>query len=105
MTNPASRDGDGRVGLELAQTSEVARLVELTRSLAERNAQLQQALESRIVIEQAKGVLVERFGIPPDQAFELLRRASRNHRVRIHVLAGDVVGSRVTPLAIQELVG
>jgi AmiR/NasT family two-component response regulator len=95
---------DGGVQLEAADTTDVARLVELTRSLAERNAQLERALESRVVIEQAKGVLAERFGVAPDDAFQLLRRAARNHRVRIHRLAADVVGSRVTPPQIRELI-
>jgi len=76
---------------------------ELVRALSERNAQLQQALESRIVIEQAKGVLAERFGIPTDGAFEMLRRASRNQRMRIHVLAAEVVEQRETPAPIAEL--
>ena len=77
-----------------------AQLRELVRALAERNAQLQRALTSRVVIEQAKGVLAERFGVTPDEAFELLRRAARSNRRPIHGLAADVVGSRVTPAEI-----
>lgn len=65
----------------------------LVHQLTVRNSQLEQALESRIVIEQAKGVLAERHGIPPEQAFELLRRASRNTRRRIHDLAAAVVAT------------
>jgi AmiR/NasT family two-component response regulator len=89
----------GRIG----GTAEVERLVELTRSLVERNAQLQQALDTRIVIEQAKGVLSERLALGTDEAFLLLRRAARNHRLRIHALAGKVVASRETPAEITEL--
>jgi GAF domain-containing protein len=37
---------------------------------------LQRALESRAVIDQAKGVLVERYKLTPDQAFQLLTQAS-----------------------------
>ena len=69
----------------------------LVQALAERNAQLEHALESRIVIEQAKGVLAERWGIGPDQAFEALRSAARMNRIRIHDLAGRVVASPSTP--------
>lgn len=101
MTAPARNGG---LAFAAAETTDVAQLVELTRTLAERNGQLQRALESRIVIEQAKGVLAERIGVAPDAAFELLRRAARNHRLRIHALAEDVVGSRTTPPPIQELV-
>jgi AmiR/NasT family two-component response regulator len=73
----------------------------LVKSLTERNHQLQRALESRIVIEQAKGVLVERLALAPDDAFEILRRAARSQRRRIHDLAAEVVASRDTPALIH----
>jgi AmiR/NasT family two-component response regulator len=78
----------------------VRRLVELTAILARRCAQLQEALESRIVIEQAKGVLAERFQLEPDKAFDVLRRGARSHRVPLHDLARQVVSSQETPLEI-----
>ena len=81
---------------------DAARVRELVRALSERNAQLEHALESRIVIEQAKGILSERYGMPIDRAFEVLRRAARNHRVRIHALAAEVVERRETPPPIEE---
>ncbi|HEY4791378.1 MAG TPA: GAF and ANTAR domain-containing protein [Actinomycetes bacterium] len=43
-------------------------------------AELQVALDSRVVIEQAKGVLVGRHGLTTRQAFERLRRAARDQR-------------------------
>jgi hypothetical protein len=75
----------------------VRRLVELTGILARRCAQLQHALESRVVIEQAKGVIAERFSLDPDAAFEPLRRAARSNRVRLHDLAFRVIDSAETP--------
>jgi hypothetical protein len=78
-----------------------ARLRAVAMTLLERNRQLQQALESRIIIEQAKGVLAERFGVAPDEAFQLLRRGARNHRIRVHDLAARVVASRETPDEIE----
>ena len=65
--------------------------------LRRENEQLRAALESRIVIEQAKGVLAERFAVAPEQAFELLRRAARSEGMRLHDLAADVVGGAQTP--------
>ena len=65
--------------------------------LRERVLQLQQALESRVQIEQAKGVLAERFAIDLDSAFALLRAAARANRIRIHDLAAEVVATRTTP--------
>jgi hypothetical protein len=46
-------------------------------SLKLENAQLRAALVSRIVIEQAKGVLIERLDLPPEAVFNLLRSAAR----------------------------
>ena len=75
----------------------IVRLLELTSILARRAAQLQEALDSRIVIEQAKGVLCERYSIDADQAFKVLRRGARSNRMRIHDLAASVIASRTTP--------
>jgi hypothetical protein len=52
---------------------------------------LQTALESRVVIEQAKGILAERFQISIDDAFNLLRDAARASRKHIHLLAQTVI--------------
>lgn len=69
--------------------------------LERENEQLRHALSSRIVIEQAKGVLAERFQIDVEQAFELLRRAARSHRMPIRVLATAVMTAGVTPPEIE----
>jgi GAF domain-containing protein len=53
--------------------------------------QLQVALNSRVVIEQAKGILAERLQTSPDEAFRLLRRYARNHNQALTELAGDVI--------------
>ncbi|MFL6013532.1 MAG: ANTAR domain-containing protein [Gaiellaceae bacterium] len=62
--------------------------------------QLETALRSRIVIEQAKGILRERFGWTVEEAFEVLRYGARSSRSSIHALAEQVVESSDTPLAI-----
>ncbi|WP_432484432.1 GAF and ANTAR domain-containing protein [Kineococcus esterisolvens] len=54
--------------------------------------QLQRALDSRVVLEQAKGVLAERHGISPEEAFTRLRATARTARRRLHDVAREVVG-------------
>jgi hypothetical protein len=71
--------------------------------LRRENERLRTALESRIVIEQAKGVLAERFRLDLERSFELLRRSARSERRRIHELAAEVVGSRRSPERIEAL--
>ena len=66
-----------------------------TAFLIERTRQLELALTSRIVIEQAKGMLAERHGTGIDEAFELLRREARSARRKIHDVAADVVNRNV----------
>ena len=61
------------------------------RALQQENRQLRTALESRIVIEQAKGALSVTHGVAPDEAFELLRRQARSERRDIHLVAVKVL--------------
>ena len=75
-------------------------LEELVVALAEANSQLQRALDTRVMIEQAKGVLAERFGLEIREAFELLRRSARNNRMPLRELATLVVESEDTPAEI-----
>lgn len=104
---PADEGGEEAAPLRLdfpvRGEEDVGRLLEFARSLLERNQQLETALQSRVVIEQAKGVLAERFGTDPETAFELLRRAARSHRLRIQELAARVVAEPSTPPEIAEV--
>lgn len=54
-------------------------------------SQLQVALNSRVMIEQAKGILAERLEMTPDEAFVMLRRYARNHNHPLTQLAEDVI--------------
>jgi hypothetical protein len=65
--------------------------------LLERTIQLQTALDSRIVIEQAKGILAERESISPDEAFEKMQRQARSQRTKLHALAALIVATAGTP--------
>ncbi|GAA2086357.1 GAF and ANTAR domain-containing protein [Streptomyces albiaxialis] len=51
------------------------------------NRQLEQALDTRVVIEQAKGKLAERYGLSMQEAFTLLRGYARSHNRRLTDLA------------------
>ena len=57
--------------------------------------QLQLALNSRVMIEQAKGVLAERLRVTPDEAFVILRRYARDHNHPLTELSGDVIRGTV----------
>ena len=59
--------------------------------------QLEHALASRVVVEQAIGVLSERWSVAPRDAFEQLRRVTRSHGLRIHELAKLVIESSSDP--------
>ena len=52
---------------------------------------LQSALNTRIVVEQAKGVLSERGQMPMDQTFDLLRSFARSHNLKLSELARSIV--------------
>jgi hypothetical protein len=82
-----------------ARASQSDVLAELER-VREQVEQLQEALDSRVVIEQAKGVLSERFGWTIEDSFEILRYAARSARTPIRSIAEAIVGSGETPNAI-----
>jgi hypothetical protein len=66
----------------------------------ERAQQLEHALQSRIGVEQAKGILSERLGLSVDAAFALLRQSARDERIKLHDLAQQVVDNDDTPQPI-----
>jgi GAF domain-containing protein len=55
------------------------------------NEQLSQALNTRVAIEQAKGIVSERAGVEMEQAFARLRRHARNHNARLIDIATQIV--------------
>ena len=65
-----------------------------------RAEQLQHALDSRVVVEQAKGVLAERLGLDVKAAFSVLRGAARSERIKVQDLARTVVNNKDTPQTI-----
>jgi transcriptional regulator with GAF, ATPase, and Fis domain len=79
---------DVRVGQALADVATIGLLHERSMRYSDAlNEQLQTALSSRVLIEQAKGKLAERLGLDMDQAFNLLREYARNRNLRLSDLA------------------
>ncbi len=66
------------------------------------NSQLSKALNSRIIIEQAKGMIIQATRCDVDQAFSRLRTHARNHNEGLTALATAVVDGRLRP---QDLDG
>ena len=63
------------------------------------NEQLQHALTSRIVIEQAKGVVFERAGVDMPEAFSRLRTYARSHSLRLTDVAQAAIDGSLDPAA------
>ena len=82
MPQPAQSTTHGHSADDLAQ---------LLRALQQENEQLREGLRTRIVIEQAKGAVSSRFGILPEEAFELIRGLARSQRRSLHEFAAEVV--------------
>ena len=53
--------------------------------------QLQHALESRVVIEQAKGITAEQNSVTVDQAYQLMRSHARNNNASLRLVAEAIV--------------
>jgi GAF domain-containing protein len=88
----ALSDEDLRLGRALADVATIGilqeRAIRRTETLSE---QLQGALNSRVIIEQAKGVLAERGSLDMEIAFAMLRRYARDNNVHLREVARSVV--------------
>jgi GAF domain-containing protein len=86
---------DARIVQALADVATIALMQERTiRRAEELTEQLQGALTSRVVIEQAKGAVAALEGITPDQAFEVMRSRARSSRQRLVDVAQAVLNER-----------
>ncbi|SEO77579.1 GAF and ANTAR domain-containing protein [Trujillonella endophytica] len=90
---PGPLDGsDMKLARALADVATVGLLQERAIHARERLAeQLQGALNSRVLIEQAKGVLAERTGLEVDRAFAVMRTHARRSGIPLHAVAERVV--------------
>jgi hypothetical protein len=88
----ALEEGAVRLGQALADVATIGLLQQ--RAIHHRDiltAQLQTALDSRVLIEQAKGVLAERLQVDVGEAFALLRDGARRHSRQLSDLARAIV--------------
>ena len=94
-------DWSTRVGLAMAELTTAA-LVHQRSAQNQRVivGQLQTALNSRVVIEQAKGALAQHGGLNADQAFVALRGYARHNRLKLTELAREIMDRKVPPAAI-----
>ena len=65
------------------------------------NEQLSQALNTRIVIEQAKGMVSEREGLTMEQSFFALRNHARNHNLRLADVALGIIDRSLAASALR----
>src|SRR5690348_5832265 len=80
--------GDGAASAEPAEA-----LAALVAKLRAELTGVRTAMRNRAVIEQAKGVLVERLGITPDQGFDHLVRLSQRTNIKLIEVAAAIVGT------------
>jgi GAF domain-containing protein len=96
-------DDDVALAQALADVASIAIMQdEATRLAAVREGQLLHALTSRIVIEQAKGMIAEHSHVDMDGAFSLLRGYTRKHNRRLTDVAEAVVAGRIAVHAIAR---
>jgi AmiR/NasT family two-component response regulator len=91
------------VGTVEEASAAIARLLAVTQANFERRAQLEYALQSRVAIEQAKGIVAERYGLEVDEAFQLIRRAARSNRMRLRELVHKIEPGSPSPPELSSL--
>jgi GAF domain-containing protein len=92
------RQADVAAGQALADVATIAILQHRAALEAQLlNEQLGQALNTRVVIEQAKGMVAERHGLDMEASFAVLRTYSRNHNLRLADVARDVTEGILDP--------
>jgi transcriptional regulator with GAF, ATPase, and Fis domain len=99
-------DAELEIARAMAQVATIALIQE--RAIRERSMraeQLQAALRSRIVIEQAKGMLAEHLSTTIDEAFQLLNNYARDHNRRLTEVAREVVDRKIPHDALARRPG
>jgi GAF domain-containing protein len=82
---------------DVAFASVFARHAAVALSSAMNQAELNVALDTRKLIGQAQGILMERYELDEVRAFEVLRRYSQDHNLKLRVVAEHLVSTRKLP--------
>jgi GAF domain-containing protein len=82
---------------DLAAVNEFAQHASIAIAVAQERQQLIQAIESRGVVGQAQGILMQRYGVTSAQAFTVLRRYSSHLNVKLRVIAEGIIRDRQLP--------
>jgi hypothetical protein len=96
-------DDDLHLGQALAATASLALVAE--RNSADKdvlNAQLHAALQSRVALEQAKGLLAHSGDLDMEQAFTVLRRYARDHNLKLSHVAAQAVDRTLAATVIID---
>ncbi|MCL8252177.1 anti-sigma factor antagonist [Aeromicrobium fastidiosum] len=97
--NLYSRTAGSFTTSDVAIAMTFARHASIALASSEEIFHLKIAVDSRKVVGQAQGILMERFGIGGDRAFDVLRRYSQTSNVKLSVVAQRVVDERRLPVA------
>ena len=96
-------DNELRVAQAMADIATIGILQErVIRDSRNLSSQLQVALDSRVVIEQAKGIIAERNKITVDDAFARLRGFARHHNWLLSEAASQIVGGTLQPETLDD---
>ncbi|MFC7360373.1 GAF and ANTAR domain-containing protein [Nocardioides astragali] len=91
-TNPDAFDAD-----DIDNGHALAAHVGVALAASQNAENLEMAISHRTAIGRAEGILMERFGLTPDQAFSVLRRVSQHQNVKLNRVAEELVRTGVTP--------
>lgn len=93
--------GDVQLAQALAHVATIAVVQDRTSTdRAAVNAQLQGALDSRVVVEQAKGAIGQAGDLDMDRSFAVLRGYARDHNCRLSAVAHALTSRRISPLVL-----
>lgn len=95
--NLYSVEPDGFSARGRAEGSALAAHIAIAVAAAKNIEQLEEAMETRTVIAQACGMMMERFGLDRDRAFALLTRLSSHQNIKLREVAAEIVRTRQLP--------